>query len=56
VDKQRFIEELNFITKQCASMAQEYAALRGAMNSLEGLKEKYPRVGIPQAVNHSFSQ
>ncbi|WP_146170582.1 hypothetical protein [Cereibacter changlensis] len=43
MDKQRFLEELDFISEKCAGMAQEYGVLRGAMNSLEGLKEKCPR-------------
>lgn len=43
VDKLRFLDELDFITSKCAEMAQEYAMLRGAMDSLEGLQGKIER-------------
>lgn len=43
MDQIRFIEELDFITNKCAEVAQEYAQLRGAMNSLDGLESKFPQ-------------
>ncbi|MDQ1847769.1 hypothetical protein Q9299_05650 [Gemmobacter fulvus] len=43
MDKKRFLEELDFITDKCARMAQEYASLRGAMASLDGLENKCSR-------------
>lgn len=42
IDENRFLEELDNIAKYCASIAQEYALLRGAMNSLDGLKGRFP--------------
>lgn len=42
IDESRFLEELDNIAKCCASIAQEYALLRGAMNSLDGLKGRFP--------------
>lgn len=43
LNQDRFLAELDFITKKCAEMAQEYALLKGAMNSLSGLEDKFPR-------------